>query len=307
MTLFSENTKEPSSGKASNAWVTEGSLATFAQDVLQQSRNVPVLVDFWAPWCGPCKQLGPLLEKMVLEAKGALRLVKIDVDKNQQLALQMRVQSIPAVFAFMNGQPVDGFMGALPEKELKAFVGRLLNAGLQPTVEPLLNAADEAYLHKNYGEAALLYGEILSLQPDHLEALCGLTRCYTALGQLEQAQGILSQIPSKHHTSAAYQGAKAALDLAMAPQQEPSDIRDLKARLTKTPNDHQAALDVAMALNQLGQREEAMTFLLSSIRQDRTWNEMAARKQLLVFFEAWGAKDPLTVSGRKALSSILFS
>ena len=287
--------------------IRDSSTATFMADVIQASRQVPVLVDFWAPWCGPCKQLGPLLEKVVREAKGAVRLVKVNVDENQQLAAQMRIQSIPAVFAFVNGQPVDGFMGALPESELKAFVKRLGgDGGLGAEIEAMLEEAGAAVAAGDPQQASAIYGAVLQAEPENIAALVGLAKLHVEGGDLEAAEQTLAAIPAAKASDPAVAGARAALELARHPVDH-SELARLTSAVEADPADHQARIDLAMALNGAGRREEALDQLLSSIRLKRDWNEEAARKQLLQFFEAWGPKDELTVAGRRRLSSILFS
>jgi putative thioredoxin len=280
---MSGNVGQPPMAKA-DSLIKDSDTRSFMADVIDASRQVPVLVDFWAPWCGPCKQLTPALEKIVREAKGALRLVKVNVDENQQLAAQMRIQSIPAVFAFVNGQPVDGFMGALPEAELKKFVSRLTGADIGAEIESILNEADTALAAKNYKVAGQIYGDILGADRENLRAIAGLARAQIGTGDLDGARATLAAIP-------VYTG----------------EIARLSQAVEQSPADHQARHDLAIALNAAGRREEALDHLLGIVRRQRDWNEDAARKQLVKFFEAWGPKDELTIAGRKRLSSILFS
>jgi putative thioredoxin len=279
----------------------------FVADVIEVSKKVPVLVDFWAPWCGPCKQLTPLLEKVVKQANGKVRLVKINVDENQLIAAQMRVQSIPAVFAFVDGQPVDGFMGALPESQIKQFIEKLGSKGsLAEEIAAAVKVADEAMQRKAFEEAQNIYGQILSVDPGHVGALANFARCQIELGDLEGAAATLASVPADKKTNADVVSALAALDLALHPV-DTSLLAQLQNAVATTPDDFQKRLDLAVALNGVGQKSDAIDQLLYVIRKKRDWNEDAARKQLVQFFEAWGPKDEATLQGRRKLSSILFS
>ncbi len=285
----------------------------FAKDVLETSRTVPVIVDFWAPWCGPCKTLQPMIEKVVKEAKGKVKLVKIDIDKNQMLAQQLRIQSIPAVYAFFGGRPVDGFMGAVPESEVKAFVDRLIQASGGATADPgavqvaeLLEQAKAAVAQSDMDTAAQIYSEILGAEPANVTALAGLARYQVSIGDMEQARELLAQIPAKEKNHADAVAAQAAIDLAEKAK-EAGPVDDLKAKAAADPKDFQSRLDLAMAYWAGARKQEAIDELLAMIKLDRAWNEGAARQQLLKFFEALGFTDPLSVDGRKRLSTILFS
>ena len=284
----------------------------FAQDVLEASRTVPVIVDFWAPWCGPCKTLQPMIEKVVTEAKGAVKLVKINIDQNQMLAQQLRIQSIPAVYAFFGGRPVDGFMGAVPESQVREFVGRLVQAsgGAGADGADDLNAALEhatqAVTDGDFQLAAQIYNEVLEVAPDNLPAMAGLARCYAHEGQADQARAVLAKVPAKDKGNAEIVAVLAQLDLAEAAKAA-GPIGELKAKAEKDPKDFQSRLDLAMAYWAGDQKQEAIDELLAMIKTDRNWNEAAARQQLLKFFEALGFTDPLAVAGRKRLSTILFS
>ena len=286
--------------------IKDASTATFVADVIETSRQMPVIVDFWAPWCGPCKQLGPALEKVVREARGRVRLVKVNVDENQALAGQMRIQSIPAVFAFANGQPVDGFMGALPESELRTFVQRLVGGEGGGEIEAALAEAGASLEAKDYPRAAQIYASILQADRENIAAIAGLTRCQVDSGDLDGAKATLALVPPAKSNDPAIESVRAALELAEHPV-DLGEIDRLNRTLEAKPHDHQARIDLAMALNAAGRREEAVEQLLASIKRDREWGDGAARKQLIKLFEAWGPKDPLTLSGRRQLSAILFS
>ena len=279
----------------------------FMADVIEASKKVPVLVDFWAPWCGPCKQLTPLLEKVVKQAAGKVRLVKINVDENQQIAAQMRVQSIPAVFAFVDGQPIDGFMGALPEGQIKQFIDKLGNKGsLAEEIATAMKVAEEAMQRKDFSEAQNILGQILGVDPNHVAALANFAKCQIELGDLDGATATLSSVPPDKKTNADVVSAAAALDLALHPV-DSSVLEQLQKSVAATPDDFQKRLDLALALNGAALRSEAIDQLLYVIRKKRDWNEDAARKQLVQFFEAWGPKDEATLQGRRKLSAILFS
>ena len=282
--------------------------AQFTADVIEASNQTPVIVDFWAPWCGPCKQLTPLLEKLVKQYGGKVKLAKINVDENQQLAMQFQVQSIPAVYAFKAGRPVDGFMGALPESQLKQFIERLTGGGGSPLDEALAEA--DAFAAEGHHEDALaVYKEILAQDPGHVKALAGALRAYLATGQDDIAKQVLADLPAQMKSAPDIAGVQAALDLKEQSAQVGggADLSALEAKLAADPKDMQARLDLAIARYGAGAREQAMDELLEMVRKDRKWNEEAARKQLVKFFEALGPADPLTVQGRRKLSSILFS
>jgi len=292
--------------------VKDSDQTKFAKDVLEASRTVPVIVDFWAPWCGPCKTLQPMIEKVVTEAKGAVKLVKINIDENKMLAQQLRIQSIPAVYAFFGGRPVDGFMGAVPESQVREFVGRLVQASGGAGAEGAddLNAALEhakqAVAENDFQLAAQIYNEVLEVAPDNLPALAGLAKCYAQEGQIEQATAILARVPAKDKTNAEIVAVQAQLDLAEKAKAA-GPVGELKAKASADPKDFQSRLDLAMAYWAANQKQEAIDELLDMIKLDRNWNEAAARQQLLKFFEALGFADPLAVAGRKRLSTILFS
>ncbi len=288
--------------------VKNGSTATFMADVIDGSKDQAVIVDFWAPWCGPCKQLGPALEKAVKDARGAVKLVKINVDENQELAAQMRIQSIPAVYAFKGGRPVDGFVGALPDSQVKQFVGKLAGGAAGPSpIEEALAVAKEAVAAGDQEQADEIYEQILQHEADNAEAIAGLAKSAIAQKDLAAAKQRLANVPAAAASHAEVQAARAALEVAEAGHKAQGATAELEARIQADPQDHQARLDLAVALFAAGERERAIDELLGLVKRAREWNEQAARKQLVKFFEAMGHADPLTVETRKRLSSILFS
>lgn len=279
---------------------------TFAADVLDASAQVPVIVDFWAPWCGPCKQLTPILEKVVLAARGAVRLVKMNIDEHPEVAQQLRVQSIPAVFAFKDGKPVDGFMGALPESQVREFIERLAGDVGPTPLEEMIAIGQAALEANDLARAAQAFGAAIQHEPGDPAAVAGLAHCYTASGDFERAHQTLGLVrpDSKNHTD--IKAAEAALSLAEK-SATLGDTTELLARIEQNPKDHQARFDLALALNAKGDKEGAVDQLLISFEYDRKWNDEAARKQLVEFFDAYGPKDEVTLSGRRRLSSIMFS
>ncbi|HJO71487.1 MAG TPA: thioredoxin [Rhodospirillales bacterium] len=285
--------------------VKNGSVATFMADVIETSTQVPVIVDFWAPWCGPCKQLGPAIEKLVRQAGGALRLVKINIDENKELAAQMRVQSIPAVYAFKNGQPVDGFVGDLPESQLRAFIEKLTGNAEQP-LDKALDQADEALAGGDAAAAAALYSEILAHDTTNPRAVAGLIRSCTAAGEAAKAEELINGLTPELRSSSEVAAAISAMELAEESTAS-GDVAEFRQKLAGDENDHQARFDLAVALYGTGDAEDAIGELVELVRRDRQWNDDAARKQLVKIFEALGHADPLTVSGRQRLSTILFS
>jgi putative thioredoxin len=303
--------KAPAGAGGAAAAIKDSDTEHFMADVIDASMTVPVIVDFWATWCGPCKQLGPMLEKAVQEAKGAVRLVKIDVDRNQELAAQMRIQSIPAVYAFFQGRPVDGFMGAIPESQIKQFVQRLIKAaggkaGPSP-VEEALKQAEAALASGDAAAASAIFGQVLQHEPQNPTAIGGLVRCLVKAGDLARARAELAKAPASLAADKAIAAARAALELAEQAGKQQGALAELKARLAKDANDHQARYDLAMALYAGGETETALDELLELVRRDRGWNDEAARKQLVKIFEALGPTDPLTLSARRRLSSLLFA
>jgi len=286
--------------------IKEGSTATFMTDVVEASRQVPVIVDFWATWCGPCKQLTPALEKAVTAAKGAVKMVKIDVDQNQDLAAQFRIQSVPSVFAFKNGQPVDGFAGALPESQIKAFIQRLTGQTGPSPVDQALEQAQASYDAGDYGAAGNLYMQVLREDPASTKAVAGVIRCAVASGQLDQARDMLGQLPEEALEDSEIAAAKTALDLALEGEAA-GDTAGLEAQVNANPKDHQARFDLAAALYSRGNAEAAIDQLLEIVKRDRQWEDDGARKRLVEIFDALGPTNPLTVAGRRKLSSMLFA
>ena len=279
---------------------------SFKKDVIEESRQQPVLVDFWAPWCGPCKQLTPALEKAVRAAKGKVKLCKMNIDEHPTIAGQMGIQSIPAVIAFVNGQPADGFLGALPDGQVTAFLERLTRSKLGGEDLDLLKAADAALVEGDAAGAAQIYAQALAQDAANIHALAGLARCYIETGALDQAKQTLAMVPASKHNEAPVAAARAALEVAeQATALGP--IAELEQRVGKDPLDHQARFDLALALNAKGRRIETVDHLLDIVRRDRKWNDDGARKQLVQLFEAWGPNDEATVAGRRRLSSILFA
>ena len=277
----------------------------FMHDVIDASREVPVLVDFWAPWCGPCRQLTPILEKAVRAAKGAVRLVKLNIDDHPQIPGQMGVQSIPAVFAFQDGRPVDGFMGALPESRVTAFIARLIGDTVDDVAADV-EAAEAALASGDLNTAAQLFGEVLQQDRENVQSLAGLAKCYIKTGDLARAEQTLALVPPAKAEAAPVASARAALELARKAG-EAGDVESLRAKLAAEPKDPQIRFDLALALNAKGDRNGALEELLLLVAKHRTWNDDAARKQLLQLFDAWGPTDPATVSGRQRLSSLLFA
>jgi putative thioredoxin len=278
----------------------------FARDVLEASRTQPVLVDFWAPWCGPCKQLTPVLEKVVRAAGGTVKLVKMNIDDHPQVAGQLGIQSIPAVIAFVDGRPLDGFMGALPEGQVKQFIERVAGPVGPSPLEQMLAEADGLLAARDYEPAGQLYMAALQEVPDSLPAAAGLIRVLVGLGRLDDARRVLDGVPEARRGDKALAGAVAELDLA-AQTADLGDTAVLVARIEADPADHEARIELALALAARGERKAAVDHLVESVRRERGWNEEAARKQLVQLFEAWGPTDPDTLYGRRRLSSVLFS
>lgn len=304
--LFNEN-GAPGDGMVPAGTIRDGSTATFVADVIEASKQVPVIVDFWATWCGPCKTLGPALERAVREAKGAVRLVKIDVDQNQQLAAQMRIQSVPTVYAFQDGRPVDGFTGAVPESQIRDMIAHL-TGGADPQAA-VTAALDQAHALVEAGDvesASALYRDIARHDPGNGAAFGGLLRCLIQTGAVAEAKRILATLPPEVARHADVVAQQTKLDLAdQAGRLGP--VAQLARRVQDNPADHQSRFDLALAEFAAGHQQEAIDHLLELFRRDRGWNDEAARKQLVKLFEAMGPADPLTVSARRRLSSLMFS
>ncbi len=297
---------EQGSGPAPDL-IKETTTQTFVKDVIEESKRQPVLIDFWAPWCGPCRQLTPILEKAVRAAKGKVKLVKMNIDEHPQIPGQMGIQSIPAVIAFVDGRPADGFMGAVPESQVTTFIDKL-TAGMpgEPNIADVLKEAEAVLAEGDPTTAAQIYAEVLAADATNIAALAGLAKCYVATGAIDQAKQTLAMVPESKRNDAAVKAVQASLDLAEQAKSV-GPIAELEQKVAANPLDHQARFDLATALNAAGNRAEATQALLEIVKRDRKWNEDGARKQLVQFFEAWGATDEATVEGRKRLSTILFS
>jgi putative thioredoxin len=280
--------------------------AGFVTDVIEASRSVPVIVDFWAAWCGPCKQLTPLLEKIVKSYGGKVRLVKLNVDEHPAIAAQLRIQSLPTVYAFRDGRPLDGFVGGQPESTIRTFIDRIVGEEQQADLATVLASAEQALEEGDVQSAAEIFAAVLQEDKQNPAALAGLARCYLQTGDVARAEQTIALVPPDQKNVAAVERVKAALELARKANQ--TDNRDaLLSRLAANPADLQARFDLAVASAARGEKETAVEHLLDLVRRDRNWNEQAARKQLVQLFDAWGPKDPATVDGRRRLSSLLFS
>ena len=297
------------------ALVKDSTDRAFKADVIDASLEAPVLVDFWAPWCGPCRALTPAIEKVVKEKAGKIRLVKINIDENPQIASQLGVQSIPNVFAFAGGRPVDMFLGNIPESEVRKFADRVIAAApagapaagsIEEEIKNAMAAAKEALTAGDLNTAAQVFGMVLQHQPENAEALLGMTRVYLKAGEAEQAQAILDTVPADARKGADYVSLAAELKL-LTEAADLNETAELEQAVASNPDDHQARYDLALAFNAEGKRVEAAEQLVALMKRDRTWTDDGARKKLLEFFEAWGSKDPATLRGRRLLSSLLFS
>jgi putative thioredoxin len=299
-------------GPAAAGVIKDGDQKTFMQDVVEASREVPILVDFWATWCGPCKTLTPAIEKVVKAAGGRVRLVKIDIDKNRQLVQQLTqmglpLQSVPTVVAFWQGQILDLFQGALPESEVKRFVeGLLKSAGGQMPGADLMAEAEAAVAAGDHAAALELFGALSQQEPENAKALAGVARTLLALGEEDQAIAVLDSAPDKIKAAAEITAARSAIEIEVEGRRAKSMLAEFENRLAADADDHAARIDLAIALNAADNREGAVDALIEAIRRDRTWNEEAARKQLLKFFEAWGFDDPASKAGRRKLAGLLF-
>jgi putative thioredoxin len=289
--------------------IKETTTQTFVKDVIEESRRQPVLIDFWAPWCGPCRQLTPVLEKAVRAAKGKVKLVKMNIDEHPAIPGQMGIQSIPAVIAFVGGQPADGFMGAIPESQVNAFIEKITKgvaAAGEPNIEEILKEAEAVLAEGDVETSAQIYTEALGIDATNIVALAGLAKCHVATGAIEQAKQTLAMVPESKRNDAAVKAVQASIDLSEQASAV-GPVTELEQKVAANPLDHQARFDLATALNAMGKRSEATDQLLAIVKRDRKWNDDGARKQLLQFFEAWGGADEATVEGRKRLSTILFS
>ena len=283
----------------------------FAADVLDASQEAPIIVDFWAPWCGPCKQLTPVIEKAVTEAGGKVRLVKLNIDEAPQIAQQMRIQSIPAVYAFFQGKPIDGFMGALPESQVKEFIDRMVqmaNAAAGPS--PIDEAIEQAKASLESGDAnaaSAIYGQVLQQDPGNVKARVGMGRCYLATGQVDSAQNALDSIPEDQRNNAEVTALRTALELTAQAETSSGEAAELRTKVDSDPNDHQTRFDLALAYYALGDNAQAIDELVIILRKNRSWNEEAAKEQLVKIFEALGDTHPDTVEGRQKMASVLFA
>ncbi len=296
----------PAPTAAPEGLIKETTTQGFMKDVIEESKRQPVLIDFWAPWCGPCKQLTPILEKVVKSAKGKVKLVKMNIDDHPAIPGQMGIQSIPAVIAFVNGQPADGFMGALPESQVMAFIERLTKGKVGGEAQDLMKEAEALVAEGDAQSAAQIYAQLIQEDDTNVGAVAGLARCYLAVGQLDKAKETLAKVPEAKRNDAAVAAARAALEVAEQANSV-GPVGELEKKVAANPLDHQARFDLAVALNAANKRQEAVDHLIEIVRRDRKWNDDGARKQLVQFFEAWGPTDEATVAGRRRLSSILFS
>jgi putative thioredoxin len=281
----------------------------FGKDVIEESKQQPVLIDFWAPWCGPCKQLTPILEKAVRAAKGKVKLVKMNIDEHPAIPGQMGIQSIPAVVAFVDGRPADYFMGAVPETQVNAFIEKVTKGVPgegEPDIAEILKEAEAVLAEGDPAAAAQIYAEVLAVDSTNIPALAGLAKCYVTSGAIEQAKQTIAMVPESKRNDAAISAVQAAIDLAEQAQSL-GPVGELEQKVAADPLDHQARFDLATAMNAAGKRQEATDQLLEIVKRDRKWNDDGARKQLVQFFEAWGGADEATIDGRKRLSTILFS
>lgn len=305
-TTFTIEGQTPQNNGGGALSIKDTTTATFQKDVIEESRRQPVLVDFWAPWCGPCKQLGPVLEKAVTKAKGAVKLVKMNIDEHPTIAGQMGIQSIPAVVAFAEGRPVDAFMGAVSESEVNAFIKKLSGTNQEQAVDEAIEAAQELLQAGSIVEAADIYARLLQSAPDNLKAIAGLAACMLESGEVEKAKSILATAPANKKNDEALKAVAARIALSEQIKTLGDPIM-LQKRTAENPKDYQARFDLALILNAQGKRAEAADALIAIMKDDRQWNDGAAHKQLLQFFEAWGGNDPATLSARRKLSSLLFS
>ena len=293
-------------GAAPADLIKDSSDHTFMVDVIEASKEVPIIVDFWAPWCGPCKQLGPILEKVVKGAGGKVKLVKVDIDQSPMVAQQLRIQSIPAVFAFKDGRPIDGFMGALPESQIKMFLEKVVGDSVDSPTDEAIKAAQEALEQGDAQSAGAVFGQVMQEEPDNHVARAGLALACVQVGQVEDARRLIDELPANVRSDQFIAGAISAVELAEQ-SGDAGDLSDLQAQVDADADNHQARFDLAMALFAAKKSEEAADHLLEIVKRDRTWDDDGARKQLVKFFEAWGPTDKLTIQTRRRLSSLMFS
>jgi putative thioredoxin len=296
----------PSNSQPTTGDVIDITTADFMKEVIEESKTRPVLVDFWAPWCGPCKQLTPTLEKVIAKAGGKVRLAKMNIDEHPEVAGQMGVQSIPAVFAFVDGRPADGFQGAQPEAQVQAFIDKLIGPQGPSQSDQMLVTADEALAANDLQGAATLFAQVLQLEPENVAAMAGMLKVYVAAGELETARQALASLSEDMKADPAIQAAQTSLDLAEKAAAL-GDAEELAARLEVNPDDHRARFDLALIHNAKNHREAAAAALVEIVQRDRSWEDDGARKELLRLFEAWGPTDPASIAGRKKLSRVLFS
>ncbi len=310
-TMANGNAGNLATSPAQGVPVKDVTTRSFAADVIEASKSQIVLVDFWAPWCGPCKQLGPVLEKVVTASDGKAILAKMDIDKNPEIPGQMGIKSIPAVVAFVDGKPVDAFMGAVPESEVKVFIDKQpapanAAAGDDNGMEAAVAQAAEMLAAGDSARAAEIFAAVLQQEPGNLDAIAGLGECYLAVNEVETARNLIAGLPEDQLKVPAITGLVNKIELAEQTAALGS-LGELEQKVADNPKDHQARFDLALALNSKDRREEATEQLLEIIRKDRKWNDDGARQQLVQFFEVWGVADPATLSGRRGLSSVLFS
>ncbi|WP_440409331.1 thioredoxin [Neorhizobium petrolearium] len=309
MTASAKYGAEPAATSAGGFPIKDTTTAGFAKDVIEESRGQPVLVDFWAPWCGPCKQLTPILEKVVNEGKGRVKLVKMNIDDHPSIPGQLGIQSIPAVIAFVDGRPVDGFMGAVPESQVRQFIDRIAGpagADQAAEIDAALAEAETMLAGGDVQGAAQLYGAVLQADPENAKAAAGMMQCLIAMGDMARASQMLASLPETLSKDPAIQAVARKLE-QIEEARKLGDPASLEHRLALNPDDHEARLMLSKILNVQGKREEAAEHLLMIMRKDRSFDDDGARRQLLEFFEVWGPKDPATISARRRLSSILFS